>query len=555
MKKIFFTFFICILYISINAQQYSGYYQNSNTNNTDTIVKTAITNFFSTKMLKIDTYKYTSSGYNYFVLTFLDDYLTTSSSVKYDLPSQSRFGMINDVKYDSTNNCYLACGWCMIDNEKSAILICFDISGSINWQLNAWDKALQKGATEYNRVKICKPTASGGMTYAACGYRNNRGYDQGVTGLYDINGVIETMYSSNIQSVLQTRYTDLDYDFNYKILTVVGNFLDDNTNAGYVYQSYNLCGPPYLTSPAAIRAGNGAEVYGIKYNPNDGYFYIVGTTNSNSRLFISKLSSTTLTEYYYTSNDISSFYVTDNCYNYNYNRLGITGSCIYNGTRKEGFSLDFDLGSGNNGPTYLDFKLWSGYNAPNQLPFNDTYFQHIVYRENNAINPNYSYIMYGLPNINSKYSYIAEYYPDNTYSDCSDISLSLSIPHNLLFSDEIDTIILDTISSTIHLIDDGYSQNLIEECSSVVYSFNKAANKQNKSKQTIEASIRIENNIITFTDEYINAFCNIYNVNGQLIGKKEKGVNYFNTANLPIGIYLLRPINTNLKSIKFKINH
>jgi len=72
MKKIILIITLCFIFINYNTiaqTQFSGWYEN-NPNNGDIVVNTAITNFVSTKMLKIDTYFEPNTGIYYFELSF-----------------------------------------------------------------------------------------------------------------------------------------------------------------------------------------------------------------------------------------------------------------------------------------------------------------------------------------------------------------------------------------------------------------------------------------------------------------------------------------------------
>ncbi len=425
MKKLVFLLALMLVGFTMKAQQqYTGWYTQP-PNPADIVVNTAITNFESGKMLKIDTYLSNSgSGVYYFELTFINDFFVPIvPSIRYDMPAGARIVMINDVKYDNYNDCYIACGY-LDYNGKGSLLIKFDNAGNIMWQISGWNYNLQSGANEYRRVEVCQTTTFG-TRYAACGYGTSGISKYGVVAFYDLSGGFLSMYRpdpSSTGDAQNTIYNDIVFNTLNNNLGLVGNFSDLNVRIGYLYELCDLTPFTPTALPITIKGGAYIEATSIEVdlnNPPNNY-YITGDILYNT-LYVNQTDLNGAdNEFIFNFNNITDLKVEDNCITNNpVPMLSITGKCNSN-FGLEGFVAEINVSNFN----VNNFSIWSGNQPPNFLPFNDAYFQHIVYRNNNAVTPNYSYILYGMPIIPSPYPFIAEFYPNPLYSNCHDSYLN-----------------------------------------------------------------------------------------------------------------------------------
>ena len=93
----------------------------------------------------------------------------------------------------------------------------------------------------------------------------------------------------------------------------------------------------------------------------------------------------------------------------------------------------------------------------------------------------------------------------------------------------------------------GYVVNLKER------NFNKA--KMDNMKLLLQ-NINIENGVIKLDDNYKQALCYVYSIDGRLILTKQEGISSISTQYFKPGVYILQPINKlNLKNYKFVIIH
>ncbi|MCX6232314.1 MAG: hypothetical protein NTZ33_12320 [Bacteroidetes bacterium] len=533
MKKILAIFAFIVLYLHINAQQYqySGYYWQQS-NSYDIVLNTAISNFVSNKLLKIDTYEDQYTGSNYFLLTFIDDYfIPVGTSIRYDYPSNARM-TINDVKYDADNDCYIACGY-NYNNGQGALIICFDNNGIIVWQKSGWDYTNNRGANEYRRVEVCKLPNS--TVYAVCGYCWNGVYKLGISAFYDQTGNLLSMYKS--QSILSghySEYTDIVFNQSNYQLGLTGIHYDQDVPVGVIIQKYDVTTLAPMKTFVRSSYFNSIKAYAIDCDPSTGYYYILGKDRINGELFICKTNFIQIYEKLYPIGqyNLTDIEVTDNCINNSALKLAVTGQCINNNNTKEGFIAEIDINSQLN---IAYFSKWSGYQQPYNLPFNDAMFQHIVYRDNMGIYPNYSYILYGLPqNPLSPYSYIAEFYPDYNFQPCSDYLYDTLYTVPQTFFTVNDTLNLAMATDTFPNLNKSYLQlYLQDECEKPNFGLPRGNNQS-------KFNITLNNSEINFDKVFFNKSCIIYTILGQQIATKKRGESILNIPNIKSGIYLIK---------------
>ena len=458
MKKTILILVICLIINGIKAQQYSGYYQQNG--NPDNVVNTAISNKENgTTLLKIDTYNSSSLGNNYLVFTFIDANNLTpiSNSMKYETTLPSESVSINDIKFDTQNSCYVACGYETQLGIKGSLLMLIDIAGNVTMKkCGSQFNNNNFGSYEYRRVEVIESNTNTDVKYIVCGYGYNNPQStayQGNIDFYDNSGnMINRYLFAPIGYQENSKYMDLVFNGSNKNIATIGTCYDQNNYPiGQFSELFDLSTGIVQSLSCNVDWSNpGLEIssieFDLNYNNNDPYF-IVGSTNKcniycrktdpflNTIFPLSKTYSSPAISGLITSNPyFTSLTVTDICYNKNTKGIGITGYCntntIPNSTPVfEGFVIDLD-----NALNYIDpnnsWTIFSGYQTPNLLPFNDAGFQHIIYNSSSTFlsSPNYTYILNGKPlNPDQNYSYISEYYPGPTTNNCN----ALNIPYDL----------------------------------------------------------------------------------------------------------------------------
>ena len=304
MKKIFIIIVTCFMILNINAQtNFNGYYKLSND---DIVQKTAITSFVSNKMLKIDTY--IDGNNKYFLLfTFIDDLFNPISSIRYDSPNNI---IINDVIYDASNNCYVACGWENViyksNTVKCGLLMRINSDGTINWRSNGWNPNIKDGANEYKRVIL---TMSQARYYAVCGLNDfNYPITNGVIGFYDIgSGALQYMFkpNDNFNSLYNSGYQDLVYDLVNNVVSLVGYCKMGTYPKNMIREQIDLSSTP---TPGDIIV-RWDSTYQIDLNAtsitidNDLYdpsYYVageIGISNQNN-LYVAKINGSSFNRFY-----------------------------------------------------------------------------------------------------------------------------------------------------------------------------------------------------------------------------------------------------------------
>ncbi len=561
MKKIILIITLCFSLSNINAQssQYSGVYQQS-PNPGDVVTNTAITNYVSGSMLRIDTYHDLGSGGSYFVLTFIDDQFNpTAASIKYDGPNYEDL-TINNVKFDVVNNCYIACGYAYYNGYQNGILINFDNYGNIVWKISGWDNNNLYGAKEYRRVEIIE-SPFGGTIYAACGWGTNQtSYNtyHGEIGFYDVNGNLLSMYIPSNLWGNNSKYMDLVYNPLNQHLVVVGQCYDMDILVGYVYQEYDFTqNPPSAINPLFFKNYDQTDVTSIAFDPTispDGGYYLTGSS-LYGYVYCWKVDAnltTTLFENSYTFSNITFPVVSDISFNTITNGIGITGYCTTsNGI--EGFVFDIDQNGDFDNSNYK-FSVWSGYNYPG-LPSNvyNTCFKNITMRENNASPLPYSYILNGKPvNPDREFSYIAEYYPDPSMvlSNCTNIfEFGINSPYPYINLDNKNSFYEQALDLLPLFIQSQVQLDININCENPL--FNNIFNERKIS--TLNSTFKNENGIIYLDENYKNSIWKVYSSDGKLVMSKGKNISILNTNELIPGLYFIQA--DSLKTIKISVIH
>ena len=564
---------------------YNGWYLNPNNPN-DIVTCTAITNFVpNNHMLIIDTYKENNTGRYYFKLTFIDDFFQPIivsppyTSVRYN--NIFDFIEISDVKYDAATNHYVACGR-IIDNYVSkGIIICFDANGIILWSNIAYSNS-NIYVTEYKRVEIA------GNLYAACG----AGYfphPHAAVGFYDNAGTCQDIYYTiNIDN---DEFTSLVYNPNpvpgslsypNSELLVVGKYNDPfSNNTGIIRCSFEISGTSILSFTNPKRAFvnppfTNFEVNSVALNTTsyDKYYVTGSLCNNNCGIYIVELN------YLLNINTGNSIQINspfggdiiakDICYNSNSNpmlpgfpQLGVCGLAT-NNVGREGFLLEVNAINLIQ-PIPLGISRWSGYQNPSYpstpfSPLDDEWFDHIIYRDNMTPgiggNPiNYSYIFHGGYDLVYNRSCIAEYYPIAGHMNtCQEMFYDYNpfgFHPNNDFATSLGPIIFNTNLSLNIVYEDN---RLAYVCDPNPFYQSPGPHREKEAKiLNNQINFNYENGEIKLKDAYIKSPCNVFSVDGKLVLSKKEGIETISTENLKPGIYLIQPLNPDLKSIKINV--
>ncbi len=595
MKKIKIILIISLIICGINLysqnKNFNGYYTNPQIN--DRLINTAITDFVSGKMLIIDTYEDNITNKYYLLFRFVDNSLNQIlpfQVIRYD-ETQVKHISINDVKYDATNNCYIACGWeDILDSNKRAIyktagiIMKIDILGNIVWRNDQWDNInCFYAANEFRRVEIFNNET--GNFYAACGWgyelNSNTRFHGNVT---FFNTFGDSFYASN-HDVTHTnnnsKYMDLLCNTNNNKIAIVGTYYDiSNVPIGILEEEIEYIGFSInISLPINIRTVEREYEWEATSicKDNSGNYFIAGRYKNNieENLYTAKIDANSrsfiIENYYPIPNNHDKLEVNDMCYNPYFNpkntnignlgQLGIVGVCHpypYPGKTilsDQGFlcEINEDLTLIPNG-----FSTWSGYNSNIQPAiFKKSYFNHIVYRNNNYNNMNYSYIMYGKSE-KANVSYIAEYYHllyfDNCFEKFEDYSTH-SISPILLVNQYEEPELFENFREDLIKALQFDSMGII--CDQVYYEDPPILNKNLiKIETNTILDYSYEAGFLKLNDSYKQAICNVYTIEGKLVYTKQSGVLTIPTSTLKPGIYFLQPINeTRLKPFKFNVIH
>ena len=587
MRKIILLSILCTLVLFTSAQNYNGYYTNPNTN--DILYNTAISNVvpgYPNKILIIDTYLDVSNMDNYLILNFVDDYFIPIPNTTKRIPCPNHRMGINDVKYDPIEDCYVACGWTWLNSTtNNGLIMRISSTGNIDWTNTAWDDSQGLGANEYRRVAVINSPA--GNSYATCGWGTNPYYSttNGVISFYDkTTGALTynnlsggyNMYTpiSITNAEFNTFYTDLVYDPITYTLNMVGKFDDIlwpplNTNVGYLREQFDLSTGNiipqqiiFTKTPTAIK-GYLSITVDNNYDVKARAVYIAGTFNNSTSIYVAKINETNfyniLQERSFQSNPDFFFEVNDMCFNPHPNiiisgstssQLGIVGKLKFDQNANNGYLLQ--LNTDNLSISFPGFLAWDINNG-----YSESFFDHIVYRDNNYSAITYSYILYGEFTISPfNRSLIDEYYPSLAYCHEGDWNHPIIEVHGTYLSDSptepLD--IENTKPNDWIYYDINVPLNYI--CNPPNY-LSTAPEMGDKSKLlNSQLNYSIEERNIRLNDFYKQAICNVYTIEGKLLFTKQSGVSTIPTQDLTPGIYFLQPVNNNtLKSFKFNIVH
>ncbi len=213
----------------------------------------------------------------------------------------------------------------------------------------------------------------------------------------------------------------------------------------------------------------------------------------------------------------------------------------------------------------LGFSIWSGYQNPlfpnTNINYFDTKFDNIIYRDNNYSGLNYSYIMDGqyltTANNNSELSFISEFYPQTSPNShiCQENFLDTYEDINVFNEDRIEPSTMEGFENLLsYLENESITVSYDSICESPhYYDANQSYNKKVIAKFN-QQNLIINNGIIILDDNYKQAVCKVYSMEGKLILTKQIGMSSISTQNLKPGMYILQAINSvNLKAKKFII--